>query len=158
MIRPGAFPTFTITIENGAPDRPPEKLPDGLEPTTSQPAFGQQTTIENNTMRQTSTLTWQISCTNVGEYVIPSLQFSVRGQVFKTDDLRLVVKENPAYPVSKYDPLLTLEVDKREFYLGEVIPVTVNLYVHRKTFLRRVGPTELPKEEFRRPTLPAAGR
>src|SRR5436190_1375444 len=116
-IRPGAFTTFTITVENGTPDGAPKlKLPDGLEATTDNPAFGQQTTIENGNMRQASTLTWQINCTKVGEYVIPSQELPIRGQIFKTNEVRLVVKENPAYPVSKFDPLLTLEVDKREFY------------------------------------------
>jgi hypothetical protein len=157
-IRPGAFTTYTITIENGAPEGAPDlKLPEGLEPTTSAPAFGQQTTIDNGSMRQASTLTWQISCNKVGEYVIPSQKVTVRGRRVDTDPVRLVVKENPAYPVSKYDPLLTLEVDKREFYLGEVVPVTVNLYVHRKTFLRRVGLIELPKESFAVQRFPLQG-
>jgi hypothetical protein len=157
-IRPGAFTTFTITVENGMPDGVPElKLPDGLEPTTANPAVGQQTTIENGTMRQASTLTWQITCNKAGEYVIPSQRLSVRGQKYKTDEVRLVVKDNPASPVSKFDPLLTLEVDKREFYLGEVVPVTVNLYVHRKTFLRRVGLIELPKESFAVQRFPLQG-
>ena len=157
-IRPGAFTTFTITVESGTPDgNDVLKLPDGLEPTTLSPAFGTQTTIENGRMRQASTLTWQINCTKVGEFIIPSQQLTVRGRPYKTEPVRLVVKENPAYPVSKYDPLLTLEVDKREFYLGEVIPVTVNLYVHRKTYLRRVGLIELPKESFAVQRFPLQG-
>src|SRR5688572_9658873 len=57
-MRPGAFTTYTITIENGAPEGAPKlKLPEGLDPTTSTPAFGQQTNILNGTMRQASTLT-----------------------------------------------------------------------------------------------------
>src|SRR6187431_1925006 len=42
-IRPGAFTTFTITIENGVPDGAPKlKLPEELELTTSDPAYEQQ--------------------------------------------------------------------------------------------------------------------
>ena len=157
-IRPGAFTTFVITIENGVPDSVPQlKLPPGLELTTSEPAVQQQTTITNGMMKQACTITWQINSTEKGDYIIPAQEFTVRGQKFATTDVKLVVKDNPAFPVSKFDPLMNLEVAKREFYLGEVVPVTVSLYVHRKTYLRRVGLIELPKESFAVQRFPLQG-
>ena len=79
-IRPGGFTTYTITIENGMPGcRLRIEAAQGSETTTSTPAFGQQTNIDNGAMRQASTLTWQISCTQAGEYVIPAQKLSVRG-------------------------------------------------------------------------------
>lgn len=157
-VRPGGFASYSITIEDGALNAVPTlKLPEGLQLANPEPGVGQQTTITNGVVRQSATLTWQISCGEAGEYTIPPQELVISGMPVKTEEATLVVKDNPAYPVSKYDPVMTLEAEKREFYLGEVIPITVNLYIHRNTLLRRVGLIELPKESFAIQRFPLQG-
>lgn len=157
-VRPGGFTNFSITIEDGAVNAVPGlKLPDGLQQASPEPGVGQQTTITNGVVRQSATLTWQISCGDAGEYTIPPQEIMVSGTPVKTEPVTIVVKDNPESPVSKYDPVMTLETAKREIYLGEVIPITVNLYIHRNTMLRRVGLIELPKESFAIQRFPLQG-
>lgn len=157
-IRPGSYATFTITIEGGRPDAvSPLKLPDGVQLASSAPSFGQQTTINNGNVRQSATLTWQITSSTAGEHTIPEQELHVGGVPCQTNATKLVVKDNPAYPVSQFDPIMTLETAKLEFYAGEVVPITANLYVHRKTALRRVGLIELPKDNFAIQRFPLQG-
>jgi hypothetical protein len=44
--------------------------------------------------------------------------------------------------------MLTMELEKREIYFGESVPITVTLYLHRGVLLRRVGLIEIPKDNF----------
>jgi hypothetical protein len=158
-IRPGSFATFVITIEDGVPDDPeaPLRLPQGLAQTTQVPAYGMQTTSVNGARIAVATLTWQLRCEEIGEYTIPAQELMVRGVKVRTNPVKLVAKENPAQPSGKFDPIMTLEVGKREFYIGELVPITVNLYIHRHSLLRRVGLIELPKDGLAVQRFPLQG-
>ncbi len=156
--RPGGYVTYSVTIESGSIATPPAlNLPQGLDLASPSPSVRQQTNINNGVMRQTVTLSWEISCSTLGEYTIPPQDLVVSGQPLKTEELTVSVKDNPSAPISRNEPMMTLETGKREFYLGEVIPITVNLYVHRETLLRRVGLIELPKDNFAIQRFPLQG-
>ena len=157
-VRPSGYVTYSITVENGAVNSPPSlNLPKGLEVASPAPSVRQQFSNSNGFTRQSITLSWEISCSELGEFTIPSQDIEVSGEPMKTEPVTVSVKENPAYPVSRNEPMMTLEVGKREFYLGEVIPITVNLYIHRETLLRRVGLIELPKDNFAIQRFPLQG-
>lgn len=157
-VRPGGYVTYSITIESGSLQTAPTlNLPPGLDLASPSPSVRQQTSINNGVMRQSATLSWEISCSQLGEFTIPPQDIEISEQPMKTEAVTVTVKDNPAYPVSRNEPMMTLEVGKREFYLGEVIPITVNLYVHRETLLRRVGLIELPKDNFAIQRFPLQG-
>ena len=157
-IRPGSFATFTITVTGGNPDSVSDlQLPDGVELVSPSPGFGQQITSINGVTTRSLTLTWQITSETPGEHDIPAQELHIGGVPFKTNATKLVVKDSPAGTASQSDPIMTLEVAKREFYLGEVVPITANLYIHRRTLLRRVGLIELPKDNFAIQRFPLQG-
>lgn len=149
-IRPGSYTTLSITIESGQPDSLSAlSLPEGVELASASPSFSNQTNIINGNIQRSAVITWQLTATKPGEYVIPPQEIHIEGVPYETNPTRLIVKENASgAPTSQYDPLMTLEVEKREFYVGEVVPITVNVYVHRRTLLRRVGLIEMPKDNF----------
>lgn len=149
-IRPGSYTTLSITIEGGQPDSLSAlSLPEGVELASSSPSFSNQTNIINGTIQRSAVITWQLISNTPGDYVIPPQEIHIEGMPYKTNETRLSVKENASgAPSSQLDPLMTLETEKREFYVGEVVPITVNLYLHRRTLLRRVGLIEMPKDNF----------
>lgn len=149
-IRPGSYTTLSITIEGGQPDSLSAlSLPGGVEQASSSPSFSNQASIINGNTQITFVIAWQLTCSVPGEYVIPPQEIHIQGKPYKTNETRLSVKENASgAPSSQLDPLMTLETEKREFYVGEVVPITVNVYVHRRTLLRRVGLIEMPKDNF----------
>ncbi len=149
-IRPGSYTTLSISIEGGQPDSLSTiLLPAGVELASASPSFSNQTNIINGNIKRSAIITWQLMSNTPGEYVIAPQEIHIEGKPYKTNETRLVVKENASgAPSSQLDPLMTLEAEKREFYVGEVVPITVNLYLHRRTLLRRVGLIELPKDNF----------
>lgn len=148
-MRPGAYGSYVITIEGGQPDDAPQiQLPAGIELASVTPSFSNQTSIINGVVSRSASLTWNITTSTAGEHVIPAQEIHVGGKPYRTNEVRITVKDNPANPAAQFDPLLTIETTKREIYLGEVIPITVNLYVHRRTMLRRIGLIEIPKDNF----------
>ncbi|CAN5912585.1 hypothetical protein BH11VER1_BH11VER1_18630 [soil metagenome] len=149
-IRPGSYTTLSITIEGGQPDSLSAlSLPAGVELASASPSFSNQTNIINGNIQRSAVITWQLMSSLPGEYVIPPQAIHIEGVPYDTNSTRLIVKENASgAPSSQFDPLMTLETEKREFYVGEVVPITVNVYVHRRTLLRRVGLIEMPKDNF----------
>ena len=151
-MRPGGYGSYVITLESGQPDEAPQlQLPAGLELVSATPSFSNQTSYINGVVSRSASLTWSITTSAAGEYVIPAQEIHIGGKPFRTGEVRITVKDNPASPAAQFDPLLTIEAGKRAIYLGEVIPITVNLYVHRRTMLRRIGLIEIPKDNFVKP-------
>jgi len=148
-IRPGAYTTYVITISGATPDAVSQPtLPPGVELAAQGMSYRRENSINNGVLTSTSVVGWQITSSTPGEYVIPAQEIHVGGRPFETNEVRLVVKEDAASPSSQLDPMLTIETSKREFYVGEVVPITANLYVHMSTRLRRVGLIEMPKDNF----------
>lgn len=148
-IRPGGYGSYVITIEGGQPDDAPRpQLPAGIELSSATPSYSNQTSIINGVVSRSAILSWQITASTAGEHVIPAHEIHVGGKPYRTNEVRISVKDNPASPAAQFDPLLTIETTKREIYLGEVIPITVNLYVHRRAMLRRIGLIEIPKDNY----------
>ncbi len=148
-MRPAGYGSYVITIEGGQPDDAPRpQLPAGIEFASVTPSYSNQTSIINGVVNRSATLTWQITASATGELVIPAQEIHVSGKPYRTNEVRITIKDNPASPAAQFDPLLTIETPKREIYLGEVIPITVNLYLHRRTMLSRIGLIEIPKDNY----------
>jgi len=148
-LRPGGYAAYTISFENGRPDEIAElQLPNGLENASPHPSQLQQVTNINGTQQSSYVLTWQITANEPGEYIIPPQEFHVGGVPYQSNDVRVVVTKNPAYPVTPLDPIMTIQVEKKKMYVGEVVPVTVFLYVHFGSNATRLGLIEMPKDSF----------
>ena len=153
--------TYTITIEGGSPDEDVRlDLPAGVD-IAGGLAVGTNITIINGVTKSNVTNTWQITCSEPGEHVIPTQEIHVGGVPYSSNETKLVVKDGPAETIAPAnaagDPLLTIEIEKRQIYLGEIIPVTVNLYTNRRTLLRRLGLIEMPKDSFAVQRFPMQG-
>lgn len=158
-IRPGSDTSYTLTFENGPPDEIVELQlpPQLLVPSGQVPSLQSQLSITNGAQKQTYSLTWEISSVDPGTYTIPSQEFHVGGVPFRSNEVKLVVSKETNKAVSLYDPLMTIQVEKTEMYVGELVPVTVNLYIHHATMLRRLGLIEMPKDSFAVQRFPLQG-
>lgn len=150
QITPGGSAVYTITVANGRPSKldTPPKLPDGMELLDPTAEYRETAVSVNGTVHMALTMNWRITCQNEGSYMIPPQGIEIRGNTYPTKPVKLVVKDDPNAPSSDYDPILSLEAGKTEFYEGEVVPLTANLYIHGRTMLRRPGLIELPKDNF----------
>jgi len=148
-IRAGGTAVFTLTVDNGQPQEAPQlTLPEGLQQLSDSPSYSSQTAIVQGKITQSAEFRWEISASKNGEYNIPPQEIALGSKILHSNPTKLVVKNNPAAPASPYDPLFTIEIDKREIYVGETVPVTVNLYLRRNVMVRRIGLIEVPKENF----------
>ena len=150
QITPGGSAVFTITVADGRPsnlDTPPV-LPDGMELLDPTAEFREAPVSLGGVVQLALTINWRITCQSEGSYLIPPQEIDIRGNTYRTKPVKFVVKEDPNAPSSDYDPILSLEAGKTEFYEGEVVPLTANLYIHGRTMLRRPGLIELPKDNF----------
>lgn len=157
-IRPGGFAVFSVTVDGGVAaemDRP--TLPEGVELASPGKSSSSGTTIINGRMSRSYTQSWQITAEKPGTYLIPAQQLEVNGVMASSNATELTVGEKNDAELSQFDPLLSIELAKREFYVGEMVPITANLYVHRQTILRRVGLIEIPKDNFAIQRFPLQG-
>ncbi|MCE9520358.1 MAG: BatD family protein [Verrucomicrobia bacterium] len=149
-IKPGSSTTYTITLEGGQPDAAPQlQLPPGLEPASNAPSYSYQTSIINGVMKNSSVFTWIIIARQTGTLVIPPQEIHVGGKLFKSNEVRVVVNAKATQPSSQNDPLISMQIEKREIYVGEVVPITVTIYApERRVAMQRIGLIELPKDNF----------
>ncbi|QIF02140.1 BatD family protein [Roseimicrobium sp. ORNL1] len=150
QITPGGSAIFTITVANGRPSKmdAPPSLPEGMELLEPTAEYREAPVSIGGSVQMALTMSWRITAQNEGTYMIPPQDIEVRGDIFTTKAVKFVVKDDPNNSSSDFDPILSLEAGKTEFYEGEVVPLTANLYIHGRTMLRRPGLIELPKENF----------
>lgn len=157
-IRVGGYAVFTVTVEGGvASEIEAPKLPEGLELAGMGKSTSSGTTIINGQVSRSYSQSWQITATKPGKIKIPPQEVDVDGHKMISNEVELVVVERDNKELSQYDPLMSIELEKREFFEGEKIPLTATLYVHRQTVLRRVGLIEMPKDNFAIQRFPLQG-
>lgn len=146
--RPNQPIVYSIVIDGGNFDEiPSPRLPPQLV-LNSSASQSQEISIVNGRQSIRSRLGWTITASEPGEFVIPPQEVLVGGQILRTNDLKLLVKEGAQPEQQGTDPLLQISVDKTEFYQGEVVPIKASLYIHRSTNLRRIGLVEVSKDDF----------
>jgi len=114
-----------------------EGRPQGIEPfpsipglSISQQGASQSTTIINGQMSSAIIINFAISASEPGEYSIPSIKVTVDGAQHSTQPLKLTVAKANLQVQNRY-AFLTLRVPREAVYLGEMIPVDLQLYVTR---------------------------
>lgn len=151
--RPNQVINYVITVQDGQL----QSLPNLRFPLqigqTSGVSSSQQIQIVNGRQSVSTHLSWGITATEPGEFVIPTQTVVVDGQNLTTNEVKLTV-ENGGEDFRKgaeddaNKPILQIELGKKEIYQGEVVPVNVSLYVPRQVQLRRLGLIEMEKSDF----------
>jgi tetratricopeptide (TPR) repeat protein len=154
--RPNQVITYVITVQDGQVNSLPNlRFPLQIGQ-TSGVSTSQQIQIVNGRQSASIQLSWGITATEPGEFVIPPQTVIVDGQPLTTNEVKLTVENGGGFPQSGQpqtedeanQPILQIELAKKEIYQGEVIPINVSLYVPRQVQLRRLGLIEIDKNDF----------
>lgn len=155
--RPNQVINYVITVQDGQVNSVPNlRFPLQIGQ-TSGVSTSQQIQIINGRQSASIQLSWGITATEPGEFVIPPQTVVVDGQPLTTNEVKLTVENGGgAFPKNDQDPsqddanrpILQIELGKKEIYQGEVVPVNVSLYVPRQVQLRRLGLIEMEKSDF----------
>jgi hypothetical protein len=155
--RPNQVINYVITVQDGQVNSVPNlRFPLQIGQ-TSGVSTSQQIQIINGRQSVSIQLSWGITATEPGEFVIPPQTVVVDGQNLTTNEVKLTVENGGgAFPKNDQDPsqddaerpILQIELGKKEIYQGEVVPVNVSLYVPRQVQLRRLGLIEMEKSDF----------
>lgn len=155
--RPNQVINYVILVQDGQVN----SLPNLRFPLQISQASGastsQQIQIINGRQSASIQLSWGITATEPGEFVIPPQTLVVDGQTLTTNEVKLTVENGggsfpqngqPQTKDEANQPILQIELGKKEIYQGEVVPVNVSLYVPRQVQLRRLGLIEMEKSDF----------
>lgn len=155
--RPNQIVNYVITVQDGQVNSMPNlRFPLQIGQ-TSGVSTSQQIQIVNNRQTVSIQLSWGITATEPGEFVIPPQTIVVDGQPMTTNEVKLTVENGGgSLPQNGQaqtqddanQPILQIELGKKEIYQGEVVPVNVSLYVPRQVQLRRLGLIEMEKSDF----------
>lgn len=150
--RPNQVINYVITVQDGQVQQLPNlRFPLQIGQ-TSGVSTSQQIQIVNGRQTASLQLSWGITATEPGEFVIPTQTVVVDGQPLTTNEVKLTVENGGTPQVQAQDdanqPILQIELGKKEIYQSEVVPVNVSLYVPRQVQLRRLGLIEMEKSDF----------
>jgi hypothetical protein len=88
---------------------------------------------------------FQLTPTREGEFTIPPIEVKVAGQIHKTNELKLTAVEQKE---SDFAPIVEIVPTKKEVWEGELMPVSINLYVHQSAQLQELPLPNLAREGF----------
>jgi hypothetical protein len=126
-IMAGETATLTISVEGGTP-RSIESFPSNTGLTIQYRGTTQSTTIINGAASFKHLLNFIVQAAQPGQYTIPSVKVVADGQSYATEAVRLTVTKSDTAGGSRY-AFLKLIVPKQEIYVGEMLPIEVQLYV-----------------------------
>lgn len=125
----GESATLSISIENGNPQTA-ENFPPIKGLSIQYRGVSQNVTIVNGVTSAKRILSFGLTATEPGKYTIPAINVTVDGVSYPTRPVTLTVTKSDVQGQNRY-AFLKLSVPKQEIYVGEVIPVDVQLYVTR---------------------------
>jgi hypothetical protein len=122
----GESATLTLTFENGQPARMPvfPNIPNlRIEDSGGDSV---RTVNINGNFTSSRMHTYSVAATQQGKYTIPALSVTMDGQTYTSQPLTLTVGK--VSTVSSDTAFLKLIVPKTQVYVGEVLPVEIQLY------------------------------
>lgn len=152
----GETVTLSLTYEGGSPRNHPTAPPiQDIEYGST--GFSTQIQADNNnspTVR--STYTFELKPLKVGEFIIPVIQSDIDGRPVASQPLKLKVeKSTPAHAPGTVEPaFVRVVVPKKEFYVGEVVPIELQCYV-QNGYARQVEKPTLANDGFIIGDIPA---
>ena len=133
-IAPGDATSMTIEVFGAIPQSAPALKIEGLD--ISYGGYQQSTRIENGRVERSMSLTYMVSGSKAGAFVIPAVEITTNAGVLKTDPVTLRIEApTPGAPRATGDEPVSfaeIEVPKKTVYLGEAVPVVVRLYVDKR--------------------------
>jgi len=142
-IMAGETATLTVTVEGGTP-KSIENFPPASGLSVNYRGTSQSTTIVNGNATFRHILNFTVQAAQPGEYLIPSVRVTVDSAQYPTEPLRLTVTRNDVNAANRY-AFLKLNVPKQEIFVGEIMPVEVQLYV---TEAESYQPPQLKSDGF----------
>jgi hypothetical protein len=151
--RPNQVVSYVITVTDGNLEAMPNLRFPLQVVQTSAASTSHQINIINGRQSRSVQLSWGIMASEPGEFVIPPQDIVVDGQTLKSPELKFtVVQGGQGLPGPGVDngpePILQLEVGKKEVYVGEVVTLNCSLFVPRDAQLRRLGLIDIEKTDF----------
>jgi hypothetical protein len=123
----GETASLTISVEGGTPQSVENFKPSpGL--TIQYQGTSQNMTIINGATSSKRILSFAIQASQPGQFEIPSVRVTVDGAPYSTEPLRLTVTKSDI-PGGNRNAFLKLNVPKQQVYVGEMIPIEIQLYV-----------------------------
>ena len=130
----GESTTLTLTFEGGDPGGAPNLPP---IPNLQVGGVGQssQISVVNGQVSSTVSYAYAITAAQPGEITIPALAAKVGNETLKSNPLKLKVQKPgtppaaPGQPANPGGAFLKLLVPKPQVYLGEILPIEIQLYV-----------------------------
>ncbi|HLS27319.1 MAG TPA: BatD family protein [Opitutales bacterium] len=123
----GQTNTYTITLKNSS------ETPHWAPPEVSGLVFSRtpstQSTMQfiNGVSSRETRLSWRFQAERTGEFVIPGGFYQVAGESVEVADVKVEVRETP--PELRYRFFLRWKTPEGPFYVGQAIPVSLQLYV-----------------------------
>ena len=122
----GENATLTMTFENGAPSQLPSLPAIPNLRIVDNGGDSTQTVIVNGNVTTSRMHTFSVVPSQTGSYTIPAFSVEIGGQKFTSQPLTLTVGKQGA--VSSQTAFLKLIVPKNQVYLGEILPLEIQLY------------------------------
>jgi hypothetical protein len=123
----GEATMLNISVEGGTP-RTIESFPPIPGLSVQYRNTSQNMTSINGVTTFKRILSFVLQASQPGEFTIPSVKVNVDGDQYPTDAVRLTVTKNDVAAENRY-AFLKLIVPKKEIYVGEIIPIEIQLYV-----------------------------
>ncbi len=129
----GDAATLTLTFEGATPKNPPS-LPGVQDLRISYGGQSSQFSWVNGESKSTVTFTYELAPTQPGNFNIPPIEVKVGNDTLRSPPIQLrAVRAEAATPDStgaeEQLVLLKLVVPRKQIYLGEVVPVELDLYL-----------------------------
>jgi hypothetical protein len=140
----GEAVTLSLNFEGGSPKAVPA-LPNIPNLKLGSTAQSSSFKFINGQMNSTVTYTYQLTPTQPGEFMIPALKAEIEAQTFTSAPLKLKVAKNNSSPITatnadKEMVLLRIVSPKKEMFVGEVMPLQLELYVRSGIGAEQVQP------------------
>jgi hypothetical protein len=123
----GESATLSIVIEGGAPQSA-EPIPTIPGLSVQYRGRSQNTTIINGQTSTKHLLNYSVTGSQPGQYTIPPIKVVVDGSSYSTQPVTLTVTKADLSVQNRY-AFLRLNVPKTEIYVGEIVPIQLQLYV-----------------------------
>jgi BatD DUF11 like domain len=129
----GESVTLTLTFEGGDPGNAPELPAIPNLDIGGSSGKSSQISIVNNQVSSTISYSYAIKPRQAGEIIIPAMTAKVGDETLRSQPVKLTVQKTPpiapGQPSSPGGAFLKLIVPKTQVYVGEIVPIEIQLYV-----------------------------
>ncbi len=137
-IAPGESAALTMTFEGSEPNVLPT-LPSIPNLNIGGPSRSEQTSLvfngANSQRSHQIIYVFSLTPTQPGEYVVPAIKVLIEGQTFTSQPFKLTVTKAPTPSVNPKTIFLKLVIPKTEVYIGEILPLEMQLYLAEQIHL-----------------------